>query len=103
MSGHALLHLCAVLMLFCGAGAAAGAETEAFPESRLVNLAQGAQLNTWANQTVDQRWELCYSSFGMNKTVEEFHRRCDQFKPTITVAHNSLNRTFGGFVRLPVS
>ena len=95
--------LCAVLVLSCGAGPAAGAEAGAFPESRLVNLAQGAQLNTWANQTVGQRWELCYSSFGMNKTAEEFHRRCDRFKPTITVAHNSLNRTFGGFVRLPVS
>ena len=106
--------LCAVvLVLLCGAGPAAGAGTGtgtgtgagagAFPESQLVSPAQGAQLNTWANQTVDQRWELCYTSFGMNRTAAEFHRRCDQFKPTITVAHNSLNHTFGGFVRLPVS
>lgn len=105
IAGRAL-RLCAVLVLLCvvgpaaaGAGAAAGA---AFPGSRLVSSVHGAQLNSWANQTVGQRWELCYTSFGMNKTAAEFHRRCDQFKPTITVAHNSLNYTFGGFVRLPV-
>ena len=100
-----------VLVLLCGAGPAAGAGTGtgagagagAFPESQLVSPAQGVQLNAWAEQTVDQRWELCYTSFGMNRTAAEFHRRCDQFKPTITVARNSLNHTFGGFVRLPVS
>ena len=104
------------MVLLCGAGPAAGAGTGtgagagaggagagAFPESQLVSPAQGVQLNAWAEQTVDQRWELCYTSFGMNRTAAEFHRRCDQFKPTITLAHNSLNHTFGGFVRLLVS
>jgi len=61
----------------------------AFPESRLITPAHGAQLNGWANQAVDQKWELCYNSHTMNKTTTEFHRRCDEFKPTVTVARNS--------------
>ena len=80
-----------------GAGVGAGA---AFPESRLISPAQGAQLNSWANQLTDRKWALCYTSFTMGKTAAEFHKRCDQYKPTFTVAHNSLNHTFGGFVRL---
>jgi hypothetical protein len=37
----------------------------------------------------------------MSKSAAQFHTSCDKFKPTVTVAHNSLNHTFGGFVRLP--
>ena len=82
--------------------AAAGADAPgAFPESRIITPAQGAQLNSWANQTAGRRWELCYTSFTMVKTVAEFHSRCDKYTPTVSVAHNSLNHTFGGFVRLP--
>jgi hypothetical protein len=61
----------------------------AFPESRLITPAHGAQVNGWANQAVDQKWELCYNSHTMNKTTAEFHKRCDEFKPTVTVARNS--------------
>ena len=61
-----------------------------FPESRLITPAQGVQLNAWANQTGS--WELCYDSFTMSKTTAEFHRGCDQFAPTVTVAHNSGGR-----------
>eukprot|EP01046_Picozoa_sp_COSAG06_P055977 COSAG06_NODE_10452_length_1679_cov_1.444937_3_plen_239_part_00 len=78
-------------------GLGAGA---AFPESRLITHAQGMLLNGWANQTAGQRWELCYTSFAkMTKSVEEFHGSCDEYQLTVTVARNSLNRTFGGFVR----
>ena len=77
-------------------GLGAGA---AFPESRLSTPAQGMLLNGWSNQTAGQRWELCYTSFAMAKTVEEFHGSCDEYQLTVTVARNSLNRTFGGFVR----
>ena len=91
-----------LLVLSAGAQVGAGAGAEgAFPESRLISPVQGAQLNGWANQTAGRRWELCYTSFTMNKTAAEFHKRCDKYKPTVTVAHNSLNHTFGGFVRLP--
>jgi len=67
----------------------------AFPDSRLITAAHGVQLNSWANQTggLDQKWKLCYSSFTMSKTSPaEFHRRCDEYKPTVTVAHNSGGR-----------
>jgi hypothetical protein len=78
-------------------GLGAGA---AFPESRLITPAQGMLLNGWSNQTAGQRWELCYTSFAkMTKSVEEFHGSCDEYQLTVTVARNSLNRTFGGFVR----
>lgn len=62
-----------------------------FPESRLITTPQhGALLNSWANQTANQEWKLCYSSFTMDtSTPAEFHKRCDQYKPTFTVAKNA--------------
>ena len=77
-----------------------------FPGSELVAPAQGAQLNSWANQPDGTAWELCYTTFTMDKTTAEFHSRCDSFAPTMTVARNAGagnnpgNYTFGGFVRL---
>ena len=65
-----------------------------------------------------QVWKLCYSSDTMNRTVAEFHARCDPHNITLSVAHNSLGRdtsgtlgrpdslvgvTFGGFVRFSVT
>ena len=70
-----------------------------FLETQIVTPEWGTLLNDWAKQPVDQKWALCYSSDTMNKTTDEFHKRCDQYAPTVTVAHNSLGRTFGGFVR----
>ena len=71
-------------------GAGAGA---AFRDSRLITPAQGVLLNSWANQTAGQEWELCYTSFTMDKkTPAEFHKGCDQYKPTVTVAHNAGGR-----------
>ena len=61
-----------------GAGAGAGA---AFPGSRLVSPAQGARLNSWANQPAGRRWALCYTSFTMGKTAAVFHESCDQYTP----------------------
>ena len=88
------------LLVLSRAGAGAGRDGGvAFPESCLISPAHGARLNGWANQTAGQRWQLCYTSFTMSKTAAAFHASCDQYKPTVTVAHNSLNKTFGGFVR----
>jgi hypothetical protein len=79
-----------------GAGAGAGAAPNpaaAFPESRLITPVQGVLLNTWANQTVGRKWKLCYTSFTMSKaSPAEFHKGCDQYKPTVAVAHNSGGR-----------
>ena len=65
-----------------------------FFESRLISPGQAGQLNTWANPggTWSGTWELCYDSFTMNKTTAEFHKGCDAFAPTVTVAHNSGGR-----------
>jgi hypothetical protein len=71
----------------------------AFPGSGLISPAQGVRLNDWANQTAGRMWELCYTTSTMAQTAAEFHKRCDGYKPTVTVARNSLNYTFGGFVR----
>ena len=62
-----------------------------FPNSRLITPAQGLLLNSWANQTVvGQKWALCYTSFTMDKTSPaQFHKNCDQYAPTVTVAHNT--------------
>ena len=61
-----------------------------FPETQIVTPEWGALLNGWAKQPAGQKWALCYSSDTMDKTATEFHKRCDQYTPTVTVAHNSL-------------
>eukprot|EP01043_Picozoa_sp_COSAG02_P065914 COSAG02_NODE_10093_length_2025_cov_2.793354_2_plen_209_part_00 len=87
-----------LLLVLSAAGAGAGAASDtppaaAFPASRLITPAQGELLNTWAKQTAGQQWELCYTSFTMSKdSPAEFHRRCDQYKPTVAVARNSGGR-----------
>ena len=63
-----------------------------FPESRLVTPAQGALLNSWAKMPAEKSWKLCYTTFGMDKTAAAFHKSCDQYKPTVTVAHNAGGR-----------
>jgi len=68
-----------------------------FPETHLVTTELGAQLNDWAKQPAGQKWALCYSSNTMNKTAETFHHGCDKYNATISVAHNSLGSTFGGY------
>ena len=95
MTGRAL-RLSAVLVLSAVGVAAAGAAAETggdlFPESRLITPAQGVLLNSWAKQPAEQHWKLCYTSLTMDKTPAEFHKLCDQYKPTVTVAHNSGGR-----------
>ena len=100
-----------------------------YPGSQLVTVDWGKQLNEWKGKA-DQRWVLCYSSFTDNSsTPAVFHRQCDIYNNTLSVAHNSGGRacstsfgacqtdsdcsgssnlckintgnyTFGGFVRL---
>eukprot|EP01043_Picozoa_sp_COSAG02_P058674 COSAG02_NODE_7343_length_3054_cov_1034.035533_4_plen_69_part_00 len=49
-----------------------------------------------------KQWSLCFSSFTDDATSPStFHRLCDQYSTTLTVARNSLNYTFGGYVRVP--
>ena len=73
-----------------------------FPSSRiLTNETWGATMNRWAEMEADRRWVLCYSSFKDAASTDVFHKQCDQFGTTMTVAHNSIGRKFGGFVRLP--
>ena len=81
-----------IAALVAAATATASPLLTPFPESRLIAPTQGELLNTWANST-GQKWELCYTSFTMDKTSPaEFHRNCDQYKPTVTVARNSGGR-----------
>ena len=75
------------------AGASQPTGAAAFPESRLITPPQGALLNSWANQTTGQEWTLCYTSTTMSTaSPAEFHKGCDQYKPTVTVARNSGGR-----------
>ena len=66
-----------------------------FPSSQLITAEHGTKLNSWANMSAGQEWELCYTSFTMDKTPAEFHKRCDRYWPTITVAH-TYNKTQTG-------
>ena len=71
----------------------AGAGAALFPESRLITPAHAALLNSWAKEPAEQTWKLCYTTFTMSKTSPaEFHKNCDQYKPTVTVVHNAGGR-----------
>ena len=74
-----------------------------FPGSRLITKAGGDNLNGWMKAKVKgKQWSLCFSSFTNDATTPStFHTQCDQHDTTLTVARNSLNNTFGGYVRLP--
>ena len=74
-----------------------------FPGSRLITAEWGDNLNGWMQAKVKgKQWSLCFSSFTDDATTPStFHKQCDQHNTTLTVARNSLNYTFGGYVRLP--
>eukprot|EP01046_Picozoa_sp_COSAG06_P003211 COSAG06_NODE_122_length_23062_cov_43.568990_2_plen_96_part_00 len=74
-----------------------------FPGSRLITAEWGDNLNGWMKAKVKgKQWSLCFSSFTDDVTTPStFHTQCDQYNTTLTVARNSLNYTFGGYVRLP--
>ena len=91
-----------------------------FPGTRIISPTWGTALDEMMQHPTrdgpvvpaGQVWKLCYSSDTMNRTVAEFHARCDPHDITLTVAHTfhvrsgTLGRpdslvgvTFGGFVR----
>ena len=74
---------------------------ENFPGSRLLTPEWGAALNGWAGKDECQEWALCCSTFDDCESAGEFHAGCDGRAPTLTVARNAGNFTFGGFVRSP--
>ncbi len=74
----------------------------AFHGSRIIQDHEGVSINYWANKA-DQKWSLCYSSFGcMNAECSPaaFHSQCDSFGITVTVARNSMNSSFGGYAEV---
>ena len=73
-----------------------------FSESQLLTPEWGGQLNIWAGME-GQEWALCCSTFQGCDTGAKFHAACDAHAPTLTVVHNSLDFTFGGFVRILLS
>ena len=79
------------------------AEALQFPGSRLITAELEDNLDGWMKAKVKgKQWSLCFSSFTDDATTPStFHRLCDQHDTTLTVARNSLNYTFGGYVRLP--
>jgi hypothetical protein len=86
-----------------GADCAEDDRSPHFPVSRLITKAGGDNLDGWMPaKAKGKRWSLCFSSFTDDATTPStFHKQCDQYSPTLTVARNSLNYTFGGYVRLP--
>ena len=60
----------------------------------------GPRLERLGGESEDSKWTLCYSSFTDDTTSPAtFHMQCDQYITTMAIAHNSLNCTFGGYVR----
>ena len=74
-----------------------------FSGSRLITAEWGDNLNGWMKaKAKGKQWSLCFSSFTDDATTPStFHKQCDQHDTTLTVARNSLNYTFGGYVRVP--
>ena len=85
------------------AGRAEECGGEHFPGSRLITAEWGDNLDGWMPaKGKGKQWSLCFSSFTDDATTPSaFHKQCDQHSTTLTVARNSLNYTFGGYVRLP--
>eukprot|EP01046_Picozoa_sp_COSAG06_P050205 COSAG06_NODE_7897_length_2338_cov_9.835194_1_plen_220_part_00 len=83
------------------AGQAEECGGEHFPGSRLITAERGDNLDGWMPAKVKgKQWSLCFNSFTDDATTPStFHRLCDQHNATLTVARNSLNYTFGGYVR----
>ena len=81
------------------------AEAVQFRGSRLITAEWGDSLNGWMPAKVKgKQWSLCFSSFTDDATTPStFHKQCDQYDTTLTVARNSLKYTFGGYVRLPLA
>jgi len=99
---------------YSGADCSTFAGSPLFPETRIVSPEWGTALDGWmpAGIPAGQVWKLCYSSDTMDKTTAEFHKRCDQYNKTVSVAKNTLGfdtsgtegrpdnmkgATFGGF------
>eukprot|EP01045_Picozoa_sp_COSAG04_P021891 COSAG04_NODE_2397_length_4209_cov_10.504380_3_plen_199_part_00 len=70
-----------------------------FPGSRLLTPEWDAALSGWIDGDSTE-WALCCSTFEGCSNGGWFHENCDAHTPTLTVVHNSLDFTFGGFVRI---
>ena len=96
---------CRCALGYIGVDCAEDDRSPYFPGSRLITKAGGDNLNGWMEaKAKGKQWSLCFSSFTDDATTPStFHRQCDQHNTTLTVARNSLNYTFGGYVRLPLA
>ena len=68
-----------------------------FCGSRLITPELGNAVATWLR--TGRNWTLCYSTYTDRRDAATFHDQCDHFSPTLVVARNALNYTFGGYVR----
>ena len=96
---------CRCALGYIGVDCAEDDRSPYFPGSRLITKAGGDNLNGWMKAKVKgKQWSLCFSSFTDDATTPStFHKQCDQHDTTLAVARNSLNYTFGGYVRLPLA
>eukprot|EP01043_Picozoa_sp_COSAG02_P034697 COSAG02_NODE_2441_length_8858_cov_31.570271_12_plen_408_part_00 len=80
------------------------AQTNSFLGSRLIAPEWSGSLDTWMPTSLKgKQWTQCFSSFIDDATTPStFHKQCDEYDTTLTVARNSHNYTFGGYVRFPV-
>eukprot|EP01046_Picozoa_sp_COSAG06_P043031 COSAG06_NODE_5576_length_3392_cov_63.026067_3_plen_145_part_00 len=92
---------CRCALGYIGVDCAEDDRSPYFLDSRLITKAGGDNLNGWMQAKVKgKQWKVCFSSFTDDATTPStFHRLCDQYDTTLTVARNSLNYTFGGYVR----
>ncbi len=72
-----------------------------FRDSKQINQQQMATLRGFLKQYRGylKSWKLLYRASEHGFSADSFHERCDNQGPTLTIASNTINRTFGGFTK----
>ena len=72
-----------------------------FSDSKQMTQAQMATLRGFLEQYRGQfkGWKLLYRASEKGFLAVNFHQKCDNRGPTVTIITNTINRTFGGFTK----
>ena len=65
--------------------------------SCIVSTKQMAQLMKLCNFPLEQKWHLLYRASENGFLAEDFHRKCDSFKCTLTIIKSKNANIFGGY------
>ena len=67
-----------------------------FPNSALVNVADGLQINAWVGKQ-SQVWKRCYSKKTDGSSSSTFHNNCNNKGPTVSIFKSTNGNVYGGY------